>query len=127
CLVLIFPWQKAGLSNSVFADALNFYGLHWAAMATSFVTLTAALSCSNSGFYGIVRSLNALARNGMAPQSLTKLNQNAVPQNAGVVTLIAIWLLLFIGYFFGQSLIYIALLLVSGFTGATAWISLCWA
>lgn len=127
CLVLIFPWQKAGLANSVFADALNFYGLKWAGAATSFVTLTATLSCSNSGVYGIVRSLNALARNGMAPHPLSKLNRNAVPQNAGIVTLIAIWILLGAGYFFGQSMLYIALLLVSGFTGAMAWISLCWA
>lgn len=127
CLVLIFPWQKAGLANSVFADALNMYGLRWAGAATSFVTLTATLSCSNSGVYGIVRSLNALARNGMAPHRLSKLNRNAVPQNAGIVTLTAIWILLAAGYFFGQSILYIALLLVSGFTGAIAWISLCWA
>lgn len=127
CLVLIYPWKKAGLSNSVFADALNFYGLKWAGAATSFVTLTATLSCSNSGVYGIVRSLNALARNGMAPTSLSKLNRHAVPQNAGIVTLIAIWILLIASYFFGQSQLYIAFLLVSGFTGATAWISLCWA
>lgn len=127
CLVLIFPWQKAGLSNSVFAEALNLYGLKWAGAVTSFVTLTATLSCSNSGVYGIVRSLNALARNGMAPHVLTRLNNNYVPQNAGVVTLVAIWILLAAGYFFGQSMLYIALLLVSGFTGATAWISICWA
>lgn len=127
CLVLIFPWQKAGLANSVFADALNLYGLHWAGAVTSFVTLTATLSCSNSGVYGIVRSLNALARNGMAPQKLAKLNRNFVPQNAGVVTLVSIWILLAASYFFGQSELYIALLLVSGFTGASAWISICWA
>ncbi|MCX7117144.1 MAG: amino acid permease [Legionellales bacterium] len=127
CLVLIFPWQKAGLTNSVFAEALNFHGLKWAGAVASFVTLTATLSCSNSGVYGIVRSLHALARNGMAPQKLAKLNRNAVPQNAGIVTLISIWLLLFVAYFFGQTMLYIALLLVSGFTGAIAWISLCWA
>lgn len=127
CLVLIFPWQKAGLSNSVFAEALDFYGLKWAGIAASFVTLTATLSCSNSGVYGIVRSLHALARNGMAPHRLAKLNRNAVPQNAGIATLISIWLLLLAGYFFGQTMLYIALLLVSGFTGAIAWISLCWA
>ena len=127
CLVLIFPWQKAGLSNSVFAEALNFYGLKWAGTIASFVTLTASLSCSNSGVYGIVRSLHALARNGMAPRRLTKLNQNAVPQNAGIVTLISIWFLLLISHFYAQTTLYIALLLVSGFTGAIAWISLCWA
>lgn len=127
CLVLIFPWQKANINNSVFADALNFYGLKWAGTVASFVTLTSALSCSNSGVYGIVRALNALARNGMAPAPLAKLNHNAVPQNAGIVTLIAVWLLLFTSYFFSQTTLYIALLLVSGFTGAIAWISLCWA
>ncbi|KTC97898.1 amino acid (lysine) permease [Legionella geestiana] len=126
CLVLIFPWKLGGLDNSVFADALHYYGLGWAGTATSFVTLTATLSCSNSGVYGIVRSLNALARHGMAPKPLAKLNRHAVPQNAGIVTLIAIWTLLAAGYFFGQSKLYIALLLVSGFTGAVAWISLCW-
>lgn len=127
CLVLIFPWQQARVTHSVFSDALNLYGLKWAGTVTSFVALTATLSCSNSGIYGIVRSLNALARNGMAPQSLAKLNQHAVPQNAGIVTLLAIWLLLLVSFFFQESLLYIALLLVSGFTGAITWICLCWA
>lgn len=126
CLVLIFPWQKAGISNSVFADALNRYDLRWAGFVTNIVTLIATLSCSNSGVYGIVRSLHALARNGMAPARLAKLNRNAVPQNAGIFTICSIWILLAVSYFFGQSLLYIALLLVSGFTGAIAWISLCW-
>ncbi|TIE11571.1 amino acid permease [Legionella pneumophila] len=125
CLVLIFPWQKAGLSNSVFADALNFYGLKWAGAVTSFVTLSATLSCANSGFYGAVRSLNALARDGMAPHVLAKFNQNSVPQNAVIATLIGVWIFLGVGYFFGQTKLYIALLLVSGFTGTLAWLSLC--
>lgn len=125
CLVLIFPWQKAGLSNSVFADALNFYGLKWAGAVTSFVTLTATLSCANSGFYGTVRSLNALARDGMAPHTFSKFNHNSIPQNAVIATLFGVWSLLFAGYFFGQTQLYISLLLVSGFTGTLAWISLC--
>lgn len=127
CLVLIFPWQKANLSNSVFAEALNFYGLKWAGAVASFVTLTATFSCSNSGVYGIIRSLNALARNGMAPSSMAKLNRHGVPQNANIFTIIFIWILLIVSYFFGQSTLYIALLLVSGFTGTLTWISLCWA
>lgn len=125
CLVLIFPWQKAGLSNSVFADALNFYGLKWAGAVTSFVTLTATLSCANSGFYGTVRSLNALARDGMAPHAFSTFNHNSIPQNAVIATLIGVWTLLGVGFFFGQTKLYVALLLVSGFTGTLAWISLC--
>lgn len=127
CLVLIFPWEKANLQNSVFADALNFYGLKWAGAATSFVTLTSALSCSNAGIFGIVRALHALSKNGMAPKSLSKLNRNAVPQNAGIVTLVSIWIVLLCSYFFAHTTLYISLLLISGFTGAIAWISLCWA
>ncbi len=127
CLVMIYPWDLATINNSVFADALHYYHLTWAGLATSIVTLSATLSCCNSGVYGTVRSLNALARNGMAPSFLATLNSNGVPQNAGLVTLLFIWMLLLIGYFFGHSTLYIALLLVSGFTGATAWISLCWA
>ncbi len=127
CLVLIFPWEKAGLSNSVFADALNMYGIKWAGALISFVTLTAALSCANSGFYGTVRALHALARDGMAPKPFAKLNKHAVPHNAVIVTLVAIWLSLGVGYFFGQTLLYLALLLVSGFTGSICWIALCWA
>jgi AAT family amino acid transporter len=127
CVTLIFPWQKAGVDNSVFADALNYYGLGWAGTVTSFVALTATISSSNSGAYGIVRSLNALARHGMAPYKLSILNKNSVPQNASVFTLSAIWVLLAGSYFFGDTSLYIALLLVSGFTGTITWISFCWA
>ena len=126
CLVLIFPWYKASTANSVFADALKMYHLNWAATLISFVTLAAAISSSNSGIYGTIRSLNALGRLGMAPKQFAKLNRNAVPQNAGIVTLLAIWGLLMLSYFFGQSKLYIALLLVSGFTGTFSWIALCW-
>jgi AAT family amino acid transporter len=127
CLVLIFPWDKASLANSVFAEALNFYGLKWAGTVLSFVTLAAALSCANSGYYSTVRALRALARHGMAPQYLAKLNRHHAPHNAIFVTLISIWAVLILGYFFGEYSFYLALLLVSGFTGTICWIVLCWA
>ena len=63
----------------------------------------------------------------MAPKILSQLNRNAVPSNAGIVTLLAIWVVLLASYFFSQTTLYISLLLISGFTGAVAWISLCWA
>ncbi|MES2204892.1 MAG: amino acid permease [Pseudomonadota bacterium] len=127
CLVMIFPWQQANLSNSVFSDALNFYGIKWAGTVIGFVTLAAALSSANSGYYGAVRSLRGLACHKMAPQFLAKLNRHHAPHNAIFVTLAGIWAVLFLGYFFGQYSFYLALLLVSGFTGATSWIVLCWA
>lgn len=125
CLVLIFPWQKAGLSNSVFAEALSMYGLKWAGAAISFVTLAAAFSSANSGFYSTVRALRGLANHGMAPATLSKLNRHRVPHNAVFMTLAAAWAILLLGYFFGQHSFYIALLLVSGFTGTISWLVLC--
>ncbi len=125
CLVSIFPWQKANINNSVFADALNYYGLNWAGIVVSVVTLTAALSCSNSGVYGVIRSLYTLSRNGMAPKSLGVLSSNFVPKRAGIATLLVIWFLIGASYFFHETTIYISLLLVSGFTGSLSWIALC--
>ena len=61
----------------------------------------------------------------MAPHTFSTFNQNAIPQNAVIATLIGVWILLGVGFFFGQTKLYIALLLVSGFTGTLAWISLC--
>lgn len=127
CLVVIFPWQKANLSNSVFSDALNFYGVRWAATVIGFVTLAAAVSSANSGFYSAVRALRGLALHGMAPRSLVKLNRHHTPHYAVFATLVAVWLVLFLGYFFGEYSFYLALLLVSGFTGMVSWIVICWA
>lgn len=125
-LVLILPWSEAGVSESVFATALGNYGLGWAGGLFSFVALTAAISCANSGMYGTVRSLWALAREGMAPGFLSKLNRNSTPGYATLATMTGIWLFLAASYFFSASSVFVALLSISGFTGTMCWISLCW-
>lgn len=56
-LILIIPYAEAGLSDSVFSTALSMYGFQEAAAVLSFIVLTAAFSCANSGFYGAVRAL----------------------------------------------------------------------
>jgi AAT family amino acid transporter len=71
-LVSIFPWRDAGLHESVFAAALNHYGFNWAGGFFSFVVLTAAVSCSNSGLYGCSRAIYALGREGLAPKWLER-------------------------------------------------------
>ncbi|MGL5514389.1 MAG: amino acid permease, partial [Sporomusa sp.] len=125
-LVTIFPWHKASLENSVFAAALSAYGLEWAGAIFSFVVLTAAISCSNSGLYGCTRAMYALAQEGMAPAWLGHLNKQGVPQNATALSIFVCWLGVVV-YTFDQSQnIYTYLLALSGFTGAIAWISICW-
>lgn len=125
-LVTIFPWDKASLESSVFASALSAYGLEWAGAIFSFVVLTAAISCSNSGLYGCTRAMYALAQEGMAPSWLGKLNSQGVPQNATALSIIVCWLGVVLYTFDQDKSIYTYLLALSGFTGAIAWISICW-
>ncbi|MBT9586827.1 amino acid permease [bacterium] len=126
-LVTILPWQEAGLKDCVFALALDRYGLNWAAAALSFVVLTAAISCSNSGIYATSRALYSLAREGMAPAFLARVNQHGVPQPAILLTVVGCWLVLALQTLDKSGTFYQNLLAVSGFTGTVAWISICWA
>ena len=127
-LILIIPYAEAGLSDSVFSTALSMYGFQEAAAVLSFIVLTAAFSCANSGFYGAVRALYGLSLEGMAPRILSKLNRNCVPMVGTLVTLACCWLVLSLWWFTnGEGQLYIWLLSVSAFTGAICWISICWA
>jgi AAT family amino acid transporter len=125
-LVLIFPWQKANLLGSIFATALQEYGMNPIAHIFSFVVLCAAISCANSGLYGTVRSMYALSKHGMAPKALSVLNKNKVPARVTFFTLFGIWTMLAASYFFSSKSVYANLLAISGFTGAICWISICW-
>ncbi|MCR5176234.1 MAG: amino acid permease [Anaerovibrio sp.] len=125
-LISILPWDQAGLDESVFAVALSNYGLDTFAAFFSFVVLTAALSCTNSGIYGTSRALYSLASIGMAPKSLAKLNKNGMPQNSVFVTIATCWLIIILYSFDASETAYTYLLSLSGFTGAIAWISICW-
>lgn len=125
-LLSILPWNKASLNESVFAAALSEYGFDGMASLIAFVVLVAGVSCANSGLYGGARALHALANMGMAPSFLGKLNKNGMPQNSIIISVCACWLVIVLYTFYQDSSIYTYLLAVSGFTGAMAWISICW-
>jgi AAT family amino acid transporter len=124
-VVTIFPWREADLQQSVFAAALNHYGLRWAGGFFSFVVLTAAVSCSNSGLYGCARAIYALGREGLAPRWLGRTNRFGVPHNATLFSIAGCWVALMLQAFDPESM-FVKLLAVSGFSGAIAWISICW-
>ncbi|MBB5335649.1 amino acid permease [Pectinatus brassicae] len=125
-LISILPWSHAGLQESPFAAALAEYGFSNVAAVFAFVILTAAISCSNSGLYGSGRALQALAQMGMAPKWLGKINNHGMPQNSIFVSIVGCWLIILLYTYDKSSLAYTYLLAVSGFTGALAWISICW-
>ncbi|MFV0637215.1 amino acid permease [Mitsuokella sp. WILCCON 0060] len=125
-LISILPWDKAGLDESVFAAAVTQYGFSGFGAFFAFVILTAAISCSNSGLYGAARALHALARMDMAPRTLGYINKNGMPSRSILVSICACWAVILLYSFDPDSALYTYLLAVSGFTGAIAWISICW-
>jgi len=125
-LVSIFPYTQASLNQSVFSQALEHYGFKWAAAFFSFVALTAAISCANSGLYGTVRALYGLGKEGLAPAMVTKLNRAAIPGVATWMTIAGCWGFFPLYVFFNGTAFYTWLLAVSGFTGAVCWLSISW-
>lgn len=125
-LISILPWDKATLEESVFAAAMAEYGLNNFAAIFAMVVLTAAISCSNSGLYGAARALYALGKMDMAPRSLSHISKKGMPSHAIVFSICTCWLVILLYAFNPDSALYTYLLAVSGFTGAIAWISICW-
>jgi AAT family amino acid transporter len=131
-LSLIMPHFAATLDDSVFAQALVAYGFGWGAKIFEVVTLIAAFSCANSGFYGTVRSLYGLSVEGLAPKFLSKLNRFSTPQKATVFTLVFVWVVFVfsfviaeLGFFGGEdNHLYIALIGIAGFTGTLCWVGI---
>jgi AAT family amino acid transporter len=131
-LSLIMPYYAATMDGSVFAQALAMYGIGWGAKVFTVVTLIAAFSCANSGFYGTVRSLYGLSVEGLAPKFLSKLNKFKTPQNATLFTLAFIWLLYLLTFamqelnMFGgdSSNLFSALIGIAGFTGTLCWVGI---
>jgi AAT family amino acid transporter len=125
-LVLIYPWNKASLSQTVFASTLDHYGFRMAAGCFSFVILTAAISTSNSGLYAGIRALYSMGMGHMAPAYFIKLNDNKVPKRATIFSIIVCWIFVIVYTFERSDFMYKYLLALSGFSGAIAWISICW-
>ena len=109
-LALIFPWNTANLSQSVFVEALSKYGLTVYAKVFSFLIITAAISCANSGLYAAIRSLHSLATHRMAPKFLTSISSAGVPFLATALTCFGIWIMLLCSYFFPSATFYTTLL-----------------
>jgi AAT family amino acid transporter len=131
-LSLIMPHFAATLEDSVFAQALVSYGFGWGAKIFEVVTLIAAFSCANSGFYGTVRSLYGLSVEGLAPKFLSDLNRYNTPQKATIFSLAFVWiifvfsfLIVNVGWGGGEdNKLYIALIGIAGFTGTLCWVGI---
>ncbi|TPW21606.1 MAG: amino acid transporter, AAT family, partial [Elusimicrobia bacterium] len=125
-LVSVFPYAEGSVNQSVFAAALERSGFRLIAALFTFVALSAALSCANSGLYGTVRALYGLGKEGLAPAWVTRLSAAGVPHLATGATILTCWLFLPLYVLFEGTSFYVWLLSVSGFTGAVCWLSISW-
>ncbi len=123
-LIMTYPILRAGVEQSVFAEALSHYGFGNFGLFFKIVIVAAALSCANSGLYGAVRAMYGLGRERLAPVWVTRLNEQSVPARATWLTIAMCWLVLSLYLLFEGSNFYVWLLSLSGFTGAVCWISI---
>ena len=70
-LLLVLPWQQAGVSSSPYVEASGILGGDIARHIMNFVVLTAALSCIDTGVYATSRMLHAMASDGYFPAWFT--------------------------------------------------------
>lgn len=125
-LVMILPWQEAGLDQNAFSAALDKYGLSTFADIFSFIIITGAISSANGGLYATIRTLFSLSQKEMGPKILTKVTSKGIPIYATLGTLFVVWILLFVSFFASAGPVYAQFLAASGFTGSICWISICW-
>ena len=62
----------------------------------------------------------------IASDIIGEINKNGMPAKAILVSICACWLIILLYTFDASETAYTYLLAVSGFTGAMAWISICW-
>jgi AAT family amino acid transporter len=124
-LALIYPWQKASLTESVFSVALESYGFTSFAKFFSLCVIAGSLSCANSGLYAASRAIHALSELNLSPSFLTKLNGFGMPARLVGITCLFILLLLQVSLFVPVHQVYLTYLSLAGCVGATAWISIC--
>lgn len=89
-LLSINPWTDLSATESPFVRTFSLVGIPLAAGIINFVVLTSAASACNSGMFSTSRILFNLSNNKQAPDSLRKLNKNAVPSNALFVSTIVV-------------------------------------
>ncbi|MEC0372679.1 amino acid permease [Paenibacillus chibensis] len=117
---------KTDLNNigvSPFTLVFEKAGLAFAASVMNAVILSSVLSAGNSGMYSSTRVLYAMAKDGLAPRMLGKLNSRGVPVNALIITTL-VGMLAFLASLFGDGVVYNWLLNASGMCGFINWLGI---
>ncbi len=89
-LLSINPWNQLNADTSPFVKTFTLVGIPVAAGIINFVVLTSAASASNSGLFSTSRIMYNLGRQNGGRGMLAKLNKNAVPSNALLISTVIV-------------------------------------
>lgn len=89
-LLSINPWNQLNADTSPFVKTFTLVGIPVAAGIINFVVLTSAASASNSGLFSTSRIMYNLGRQNGGTGMLAKLNKNAVPSNALLISTVIV-------------------------------------
>ncbi len=126
----IIPFTNPSLVNanndvslSPFTIVFEKLGLKSAATIINIVVLTAVLSAANASMYTATRTLWYMAKRGIAPKVISRVNRRGVPVLA--LTLTALFgALTFLSSFFGSGKIFMWLVNISALSGFIAWLGI---
>jgi lysine-specific permease len=119
----LIPFTEAGVETSSFTLIFERAGIAGAASLMNAVVLTSVLSCGNSGMYAASRMLYAMAKEGRAPKTFSKVNSKGVPINALLVTTLVASASFLTGLY-AQDTVYMWLVAASGLAGFIAWVGI---
>ena len=85
-MMMIVPWQDAGVVKSPFVQVLEMLNIPYAAGIMNFVIIMAAASSINSAIYIATRNMFSLSVAGYAPKALSKLSKKKIPLRALIVS-----------------------------------------
>ncbi len=80
--LLVIPWTMVAAGSSPFVTMFEALGIPYAGLAMNIVVLTALLSCLNASLYAASRMVFALAEQGDAPRSFSRVSTSRAPRNA---------------------------------------------
>ncbi|MDY6056013.1 MAG: amino acid permease [Micrococcus sp.] len=86
-IMSLMSWQSVDGSASPFVQIFEKLGVPFAAHLLNFVVLTAAVSAINACIYAAGRLLYAMAKDGQAPHTFTRVHRGGVPWLAVLVML----------------------------------------
>jgi arginine/ornithine permease len=119
------PWQEAGVLESPFSHVFGRIGIPMAQNIMNFVVITSALSAGSSALYACSRLLWSMAKDGLAPSWLGKLNKNGVPY-CGILLTLALACISLLTSVYAADTVYLWLMSSTGLTGCLIWIIIAW-